>query len=49
MVLIVGLLRAALAQQDPHNMVSFEEKFITGVKKYALEKWSDAIIYIRWA
>lgn len=48
-LLVAGwLFPAARAQQDPQNMVSYDEKFITGVKKYALEKWSDAIIYIRY-
>ena len=46
-LLVTAVLSVSVAQQDPQNMVSYEEKFITGVKKYALEKWSDAIIYIR--
>lgn len=46
-LLLAAWLSGASAQQDPLNMVSYEEKFITGAKKYALEKWSDAIIYIR--
>lgn len=52
MLLCISLLAALSAtataqQQDPQNMVTYEEKFITGAKKYALEKWSDAIIHIR--
>ena len=49
-VVLAGVLLLLLceswAQHDPQNMVSYEEKFVTGVKKYALENWADTIIYI---
>lgn len=35
------------AQYDPQNMMTYDEKFVMGVRAYALGKWSDAIIHIR--
>ena len=44
------LLCAAVAlvdsQSDPSAMVGYDEKFILGVKNYAMKKWSDAIIHL---
>lgn len=45
----VFLIAGGSAQYDPHNMISYDEKFVMGVKAYAQDKWSDAIIYIRCA
>jgi hypothetical protein len=49
LVLAAWSLSLACAQKDPESMVTYEEKFITGVRKYALEEWSDAIFFIRYA
>ena len=46
-LLAISWILPASAQQDPQNMLSYDEKFITGVKEYAQEKWSDAIFHIR--
>ena len=37
---------AVSGQEDPVNMVSYDEKFALGMKKYAQGRWSDVIAYI---
>lgn len=46
--ILLGLAATAVvvAQSDPAGLVSYDEKFIIGVKNYAMKKWSDAIIHL---
>ena len=44
---LVASLAAAHAQPDPTSFVSYEEKFLQGVKAYSHKKWKDCIVHMR--
>ena len=47
-LLVVAFMGAAHAQSDPSSMVSYEEKYLQGIKAYSQSKWKDCIVHMRW-
>jgi len=45
-VLLCVAIALVNSQSDPSAMVGYDEKFIIGVKNYAMKKWSHAIIHL---
>ena len=44
---LLAILKVSVSgQQDPDNMITYEENFIRGVSSYAQEKWSNTIAHI---
>ena len=46
-LLLVAFLGAARAQPAPTSMVSYEEKYLQGIKAYSQSKWKDCIVHMR--
>lgn len=46
-LLLLTLIATTQAQSDPASLVSYEEKFLQGVKAYTQQKWKDCILHMR--